>query len=176
MRGLAEAVGAQWRVDTGHPQPVSLAGELPTGRTSPAVLLVKHQSTWETFAMAALMPHPLAYVFKERAALYVPFWLGDGQHGHDPLTARVGARPCQGGGAGRSGCWRRAPGSSCSPRARAFRVRKGQYKTRTRLAIKDECIPVAVTSAKCWPQSLHQNARHGEFFHRSPFRQGPPAR
>jgi 1-acyl-sn-glycerol-3-phosphate acyltransferase len=46
---------------------------LPTGRTSPAVLLVKHQSTWETFAMAALMPHPLAYVFKKEL-LYVPFF------------------------------------------------------------------------------------------------------
>ncbi|MFN7123501.1 MAG: 1-acyl-sn-glycerol-3-phosphate acyltransferase, partial [Hydrogenophaga sp.] len=34
---------------------------LPVGSTAPAVLLVKHQSTWETFSMPALMPHPLAY-------------------------------------------------------------------------------------------------------------------
>ncbi|MFY7906999.1 MAG: lysophospholipid acyltransferase family protein, partial [Burkholderiaceae bacterium] len=46
---------------------------LPTGTTSPAVLLVKHQSTWETFSMPALMPHPLAYVFKKEL-LYVPFF------------------------------------------------------------------------------------------------------
>ena len=39
-----------------------------------AVLLAsKHQSTWETFAYPALMPHPLAYVFK-RELLYVPFF------------------------------------------------------------------------------------------------------
>lgn len=38
---------------------------LPTGETSAAVLLLKHQSTWETFSMPTLMPHPLAYVFKK---------------------------------------------------------------------------------------------------------------
>ena len=37
---------------------------LPVGEKSPAVLLVKHQSTLETFLIPALMPHPLAFVFK----------------------------------------------------------------------------------------------------------------
>jgi 1-acyl-sn-glycerol-3-phosphate acyltransferase len=46
---------------------------LPTGQTSACVLLVKHQSTWETFSMVTLMPHPLAYVFKKEL-LYVPFF------------------------------------------------------------------------------------------------------
>ena len=46
---------------------------LPVGQTSPAILLVKHQSTYETFLMPAIMPHPLAYVFK-RELLYVPFF------------------------------------------------------------------------------------------------------
>ena len=41
--------------------------------TTPVVLLPKHQSTWETFAFPALMPHPLCYVFK-RELLYVPFF------------------------------------------------------------------------------------------------------
>ncbi len=31
---------------------------LPVGETSPAILLVKHQSTYETFSMPAIMPHP----------------------------------------------------------------------------------------------------------------------
>jgi 1-acyl-sn-glycerol-3-phosphate acyltransferase len=44
---------------------------LPVGETSPAILLVKHQSTYETFLMPVIMPHPLAYVFK-RELLYVP--------------------------------------------------------------------------------------------------------
>ena len=34
---------------------------LPVGDTSPAILLVKHQSTYETFLMPVIMPHPLAY-------------------------------------------------------------------------------------------------------------------
>ena len=46
---------------------------LPRGQSDPAILLVKHQSTWETFSMPVLMPHPLAYVFK-RELLYVPFF------------------------------------------------------------------------------------------------------
>ena len=43
---------------------------LPVGNTAPAVLLLKHQSTWETFCMPVLMPHPLAYVFKKEL-LYI---------------------------------------------------------------------------------------------------------
>ncbi|HBH36801.1 MAG TPA: 1-acyl-sn-glycerol-3-phosphate acyltransferase, partial [Curvibacter sp.] len=31
---------------------------LPQGETSAAILLVKHQSTFETFLMPTLMPHP----------------------------------------------------------------------------------------------------------------------
>jgi 1-acyl-sn-glycerol-3-phosphate acyltransferase len=46
---------------------------LPQGSTSPAVLLVKHQSTFEAFLMPTLMPHPLAYVFKKEL-LQVPFF------------------------------------------------------------------------------------------------------
>ena len=46
---------------------------LPVGETSPAILLVKHQSTFETFLMPTLMPHPLAYVFKKEL-LHVPFF------------------------------------------------------------------------------------------------------
>jgi 1-acyl-sn-glycerol-3-phosphate acyltransferase len=30
---------------------------LPVGKTAPAILLVKHQSTFETFLMPTLMPH-----------------------------------------------------------------------------------------------------------------------
>ncbi len=41
--------------------------------TAAVVLAPKHQSTWETFALPTLMPHPLAYVFK-RELLYIPFF------------------------------------------------------------------------------------------------------
>jgi 1-acyl-sn-glycerol-3-phosphate acyltransferase len=43
---------------------------LPDG---PAVLLVKHQSAWETVALPALMPRPLCFVFK-RELVFVPFF------------------------------------------------------------------------------------------------------
>ena len=55
-----------------------------TARPAPAILLVKHQSTLETFLIPTLMPHPLAFVFKTRADLHPVLWLGDGPHGHDP--------------------------------------------------------------------------------------------
>jgi 1-acyl-sn-glycerol-3-phosphate acyltransferase len=41
--------------------------------TGAVLLAPKHQSTWETFALPTLMPHPLAYVFK-RELLYIPFF------------------------------------------------------------------------------------------------------
>ncbi|VVD96356.1 acyl-phosphate glycerol 3-phosphate acyltransferase [Pandoraea morbifera] len=40
---------------------------------TPAIVLSKHQSAWETVALPALMPKPLCYVFK-RELLYVPFF------------------------------------------------------------------------------------------------------
>ena len=46
---------------------------LPQGESEGAILLVKHQSTYETFLMPVIMPHPLAYVFKKEL-LHVPFF------------------------------------------------------------------------------------------------------
>lgn len=46
---------------------------LPTDPKQGVVLLVKHQSTYETFLMPAIMPRPLAYVFKKEL-LMVPFF------------------------------------------------------------------------------------------------------
>ena len=40
---------------------------------TPAIILSKHQSAWETVALPALMPRPLCYVFK-RELLFVPFF------------------------------------------------------------------------------------------------------
>src|SRR5690349_1720207 len=65
MLGCTVICGVRWRVHG--------AENLPEGVTSPAILLVKHQSTLETFLMPVLMPHPLAYVFK-RELLYIPFF------------------------------------------------------------------------------------------------------
>ena len=53
-----------WQIDAarilcGVEVRVSGMENLPTGKTSPAILLVKHQSTFETFLMPTLMPAPM---------------------------------------------------------------------------------------------------------------------
>jgi 1-acyl-sn-glycerol-3-phosphate acyltransferase len=129
---------------------------LPVGETSPAVLLVKHQSTYETFLMPTLMPHPLAYVFKKEL-LYVPFFgwaIGrlDMIHIDRSLRAQAFNKVvAQGKELLAKGVWIiMFPEGTRIPRGQ-----KGQYKTGgTRLAIDTGApvIPIAVTSATCWPR------------------------
>ncbi|MCB2036875.1 MAG: 1-acyl-sn-glycerol-3-phosphate acyltransferase [Ottowia sp.] len=129
---------------------------LPQGEGDPAVLLVKHQSTWETFLMPAIMPHPLAYVFK-RELLRIPFFgwaIGrldmihiDRSKGSEAFNKVVQ----QGKRLTRQGVWViMFPEGTRIPRGE-----KGKYRSGgTRLAI--ECgapvVPIAVTSAKVWPR------------------------
>ena len=129
---------------------------LPVGTTAPAVLLVKHQSTWETLVMTAIMPHPLAYVFKKEL-LYVPFFgwsmarmdmihidRSQGAQAFKKMVAEGKRLLAQ-------GTWIiMFPEGTRIPRGQV-----GEYKTGgTRMAI--QCgvpvIPIAVTSAKCWPR------------------------
>ena len=128
---------------------------LPQGAKDPAVLLVKHQSTWETFVMPALMPHPLAYVFKKEL-LQVPFF-GWAMARMDMIHIDRGQRSqafakvvTQGTRLMSEGVWViMFPEGTRIPRGQV-----GQYKTGgTRLAIEAgvPVIPIAVTSAKCWP-------------------------
>ena len=129
---------------------------LPVGTTAPAVLLVKHQSLWETFSMAALMPHPLAFVFKKEL-LKVPFF-GWAMARMDMIhiDRADGARAFvkvvqQGQRLLNQGTW-----VIMFPEGtRIARGEKGVYKTGgARLAIRTGApvIPIAVTSAKCWPR------------------------
>ncbi len=129
---------------------------LPLGETSPAILLVKHQSTYETFLMPAIMPHPLAYVFKKEL-LYVPFFgwsIGslDMIHIDRSQRAKAFAKVVEQGQALLDkGVWViMFPEGTRIPRGE-----RGSYKTGgTRLAIATGApvIPIAVTSAKCWPR------------------------
>ena len=129
---------------------------LPVGETSPAILLVKHQSTYETFLMPAIMPHPLAYVFKKEL-LYVPFFgwsIGslDMIHIDRSQRAKAFAKVVEQGQALLDkGVWViMFPEGTRIPRGE-----RGIYKTGgTRLAIATGApvIPIAVTSAKCWPR------------------------
>ncbi|MDP2418988.1 MAG: lysophospholipid acyltransferase family protein [Hydrogenophaga sp.] len=129
---------------------------LPVGTTAPAVLLVKHQSLWETFSMAALMPHPLAFVFKKEL-LRVPFfgWAMarmDMIHIDRADGARAFVKVVQQG----QRLLDRGTWVIMFPEGtRIDRGQKGVYKTGgTRLAIRTGApvIPIAVTSAKCWPR------------------------
>ena len=129
---------------------------LPIGATSPGVLLVKHQSTFETLLMPALMPHPLAYVFKKEL-LYIPFFgwsmaRMDMIHIDRSQSARAFAKVvAQGKKLLARGIWViMFPEGTRIPRGQ-----KGTYKSggaRLAIATGAPVIPIAVTSAKCWPR------------------------
>ena len=129
---------------------------LPLGAKSPAILLVKHQSTLETFLIPTLMPHPLAYVFK-RELIYIPFFgwaMGrmDMIHIDRRLRAQAFNRVVeQGKRLLAQGVWIIIfPEGTRIPRGR-----KGQYKHGgTRLAVETGApvVPIAVTSGKVWPR------------------------
>jgi 1-acyl-sn-glycerol-3-phosphate acyltransferase len=155
VRWLSWAVGGA-RAILGIQTRVTGFENLPTGDTAPAILLVKHQSTLETFLMPTLMPHPLAYVFKKEL-LYVPFFgwaMGRLDMIHIDRSQRASAFNkvvAQGKTLLAQGIWIiMFPEGTRIPRGQ-----QGVYKTGgTRLAVETGApvIPVAVTSAKCWPR------------------------
>ncbi len=126
---------------------------LPDG---PLVLLPKHQSTWETFAFPGLMPRPLCYVFK-RELLYIPFfgWAMarlDMIHIDRSKRAEAWTKVAeQGARLLASHHWViMFPEGTRTPRGG-----QGTYKSGgTRLAITTGApvLPIAVTSARCWPR------------------------
>lgn len=135
---------------------VSGMENLPDGAVSPVILLVKHQSTLETFLLPTLMPHPLAYVFKKEL-LRVPFFgwaMGRLDMIHIDRNQRTQAFSkvvAQGKKLLAQGIWIiMFPEGTRTPRGG-----KGVYRSGgTRLAIETGAavIPIAVTSAKCWPR------------------------
>jgi 1-acyl-sn-glycerol-3-phosphate acyltransferase len=141
-------VGIRYQVSGQH--------NLPQGHEAPAVLLVKHQSTYETFLMPVIMPHPLAYVFKKEL-LAVPFFgwaIGRLDMVHIDRSQRAQAFQKvveQGRQLLAKGTWViMFPEGTRIPRGQA-----GTYKTGgSRLAVEVgvPVIPIAITSAKCWPR------------------------
>jgi 1-acyl-sn-glycerol-3-phosphate acyltransferase len=131
---------------------------LPTAADArKAVLLApKHQSTWETFAFPALMPHPLSYVFK-RELIYIPFfgWSMarlDMVHIDRSRRAEAWQKVAdQGARFMQQGNW-----VIMFPEGtRIARGQQGVYKSgAARLAItcNTPIVPIAVTSARCWPR------------------------
>jgi 1-acyl-sn-glycerol-3-phosphate acyltransferase len=156
VRWLTWAVGPIGRAILGIEVRVTGFENLPLGEKSPAVLLVKHQSTLETFLIPTLMPHPLAYVFK-RELIFVPFFgwaMGrmDMIHIDRRLRAKAFSKVVeQGKRLLAQGIWIiMFPEGTRIPRGQ-----KGDYKHGgTRLAVETGApvIPIAVTSAKVWPR------------------------
>ncbi len=137
---------------------VSGLEHLPTAADANAAVLLapKHQSTWETFAFPAIMPHPLAYVFK-RELLWIPFFgwaIGrmDMIHIDRSQRARAWAKVlAQGKRLMSHGNW-----VIMFPEGtRINRGEAGDYQSgAARLAITTgtPIVPIAVTSARCWPR------------------------
>ena len=122
----------------------------------PVVMLPKHQSAWETFAFPALMPHPLCYVFK-RELLYIPFF-GWAMARMDLIHIDRSKRTEAWAKVAEQGRRFMAQGNwviMFPEGTRAPRGGQGKYKSGgTRLAIETghPVLPVAVTSARCWPR------------------------
>ncbi|MEO8153735.1 MAG: lysophospholipid acyltransferase family protein [Rhizobacter sp.] len=120
------------------------------------ILLPKHQSTWEAFAFPTLMPKPLAYVFK-RELLFIPFF-GWAMARMDMIHIDRSRRSAAWSKVAEQG--RRHMGNGnwvimFPEGTRAARGKKGTYKSGgTRLAVETgrPVVPIAVTSAICWPR------------------------
>ena len=126
---------------------------LPDG---PAILLSKHQSTWETFAFPTLMPRPLCYVFK-RELLYIPFF-GWAMARLDMVHIDRSKRAEAWNRVAEQGKRFMAQGNWVIMFPEGTRITRGQqgtYKTGgTRLAMATGApvVPIAVNSASCWPR------------------------
>lgn len=144
--GAKWTCGIRWRVHGWE--------RLPDG---PAILLPKHQSAWETLAFPSIMPRPLCFVFK-RELLWVPFFgwaLGRLDMVHIDRSKRSEAWSKvaeQGRRYMGQGNWViMFPEGTRTPRGS-----QGTYKSGgTRLAVATgvPVVPIAVTSARCWPRN-----------------------
>jgi 1-acyl-sn-glycerol-3-phosphate acyltransferase len=122
----------------------------------PVILCPKHQSTWETFALPAMMSHPLAYVFKKEL-LMIPFFgwaIGALDMVHIDRSKRAEAWSKvaeQGQVLMDKGVW-----IIMFPEGtRTERGKQGNYKAgaaRLALTTGASVVPIAVSSAKCWPR------------------------
>jgi len=139
--------GITWRVEGWE--------NLPEG---PAILLPKHQSTWETFWLPSFVSHPLTFVYKRELHL-LPFfgWAMaslhminiDRRRGQDAFEQVVR----QGTGHLRDGWWivifpegtRTPPGST-----RRYKTGGARLAVRTRTQV----VPIAVNSGERWPRRL----------------------
>jgi 1-acyl-sn-glycerol-3-phosphate acyltransferase len=146
---------AMWgcRVICGVQARITGMENLPSGAV---VLLSKHQSTWETFFYPTLMPKPLAYVFK-RELLFIPFF-GWAMARMDMIHIDRSKRAAAWSKVAEQGRKHMGHGNwviMFPEGTRAARGSQGTYKAGgTRLAVDtgQPVLPIAVTSAVCWPR------------------------
>ena len=150
IHGARVICGVHWRIRGME--------HLPTraDATSAVVLASKNQSTWDAFAYPALMSHPLCYVFK-RELLYIPFFgwaMGRLDMIHIDRSRRTEAWNKvaeQGRQLMARGNWViMFPEGTRTPRGG-----QGSYKggaSRLAVATGQPIVPIAVSSAKCWPR------------------------
>lgn len=123
---------------------------------TPVILAPKHQSAWETLAFPALMPRPLSFVFK-RELLFIPFF-GWAIARLDMIHIDRSRRTQAWAKVARQGAEFLAIGHWVIMFPEGTRTPRGQqgvYKSGgARLAIATGAVllPVAVTSARCWPK------------------------
>ena len=139
--------GVQWRIQ--GMENIPLEGVAP-------VILAKHQSTYETFLLPAILPRPIAYVYKKELN-WVPFFgwaIAQLDMVHiDRKQGRAAFRKVTEEG-GRI----MAGGVSVAMFPEGTRIPRGQvgeYKTggtRLALATGSDLVPIAITSARCWPR------------------------
>ncbi|MFN3416059.1 MAG: lysophospholipid acyltransferase family protein [Caldimonas sp.] len=120
------------------------------------ILCPKHQSTWETFAFPCLMSHPLCYVFK-RELLFIPFF-GWAMARLDMIHIDRSKRSEAWSKVAEQGRRYMAQGNwviMFPEGTRTPRGGQGVYKSgAARLAVATgvPVVPIAVTSARCWPR------------------------
>ena len=129
---------------------------LPQAPDARGVLLVKHQANWETFLLVQVIRRPLSYVLK-RSLLYIPFFgwclarLRMIYIDRDQTLRAFSKIVHQGQRALDAGSWVvMFPEGTRVPRGQ-----KGTYHASgalLALQCKAVIIPVAVTSARCWPR------------------------
>jgi 1-acyl-sn-glycerol-3-phosphate acyltransferase len=145
IRAARAICGVTWKVEGWE--------NLPDG---PAILLPKHQSTWETFWLPSFMPRRLSFVYK-RELHFIPFFgwgiasIGminiDRSKGQDAFEQVVR----QGIGHLRDGWWicifpegtRTPPGST-----RRYKTGGARLAVRTGTPV----VPIAVNSGEVWPR------------------------
>ncbi|WP_051294132.1 lysophospholipid acyltransferase family protein [Pseudoduganella violaceinigra] len=124
---------------------------------SPAVILSKHQSAWETIFLLANLPRPLVFVFKKEI-LYIPFFgWGIALLRMIPIDRKQGKNAfksvvVQGRRRLKDGQW-----IIMFPEGTRIPVgQQGKYKSGgTRLAVETGAVvvPIAVNSGECWPKN-----------------------